>query len=150
MGLFNIFKKKPKNEIIFETNINNNQYEKSKSGELLTETTKQKDNGNINKAIEILREAYKEMDNENIIYGINPYLRLPMYLQQVGRNDEGWRELNELLIKMNKTDNREIFPMDSSIIYDKMRLFLQREGKNKLAIKYGIFSYLFWAIGLYR
>ncbi|MFC1751866.1 hypothetical protein ACFL96_00520 [Thermoproteota archaeon] len=38
--------------------------------------------------------------------------------------------------------------MDLSAIEDKMRLFLQREGKFDRAIISGINSYLYWAIGL--
>ena len=40
--------------------------------------------------------------------------------------------------------------MYQSAIYDKMRLFLQREGSQIPAIAYGVLSYCSWAIGLYR
>jgi hypothetical protein len=43
---------------------------------------------------------------------------------------------------------KTLIPMDHSIIYDKMWLFLQREGKNELAIRFGIFSYISWIVGL--
>ena len=40
--------------------------------------------------------------------------------------------------------------MDHAVIYDKMRLFLQREHRCQEAVKFGIFSHLIWAIGLDR
>jgi hypothetical protein len=40
--------------------------------------------------------------------------------------------------------------MMRSDIYDKMRLFWQREGECSVAVKYGILSHMHWLLGLYR
>lgn len=120
----------------------------SKADNLLKEATAAKQNGDINKAIELLKEAYKEIKKSGVIYSVNTYLRLPLYLQEAGRKDEAWKEFNELIL--SSFSNSEVAPMDHSIIYDKMRLFLQREGKHKKAVRFGLFSYFSWAIGLYR
>jgi len=119
---------------------------------LLKEATSKRKIGDLENAIKLLRKAYKEIEKSSIIYPVNTFLRLPLYLQEVKRNDEAWREFNLLLTKgyPNQMNNSELIPMDHSIIYDKMRLFLQREGKSELAVRFGIFSYLSWAIGLYR
>ncbi len=100
----------------------------------------------------MLREAYQEISTSLIIYPVNTFLRLPLYLQEAHRNDEAWREFNILLTQgyPHQISDPKLIPMDHSIIYDKMRLFLQRENQNDLAIRFGIFSYLSWAIGLYR
>lgn len=39
--------------------------------------------------------------------------------------------------------------MDNSAIYDKMRLFLQRENRMSESVKMGVLSYISWGIGLY-
>jgi len=119
---------------------------------LLKEAAAKKNAGDLENAIRLLREAYKEISKGSIIYPVDTFLRLPLYLQEAQRNDEAWREFNLLLTRgyPNQMNNPELIPMDHSIIYDKMRLFLQREGKGKLAVRFGLFSYLSWAIGLYR
>ena len=119
---------------------------------LLKEATAKKNAGDLENAIKLLRDAYKEIGRGSIIYPVDTFLRLPLYLQEAKKNDEAWREFNLLLTKgyPNQMNNPELIPMEHSIIYDKMRLFLQREGKSELAVRFGIFSYLSWAIGLYR
>jgi len=113
---------------------------------LLIEATQAKQDGDIENAIELLKTAYAKIKEEKIIYGIQTYLRLPLYLQEAGRGDEAWKEFNNLII--SATSDSLVMYMDHSIIYDKMRLFLQREGNNKAAIHYGFLSYFSWAIGL--
>lgn len=76
-----------------------------------------------------------------------------MYLQQAGQNDEAWRTLKTLLNDYGLSDakqNEQIVPMARSVIYDKMRLFWQREGKAQAAVKYGILSHMQWLWGLHR
>lgn len=119
---------------------------------LLKEAIDKRKAGDLENAIKLLREAYKEIGKRSIIYPVDTFLRLPLYLQEAKRNDEAWREFNILLTKgyPSQMNNPELIPMDHSIIYDKIRLFLQREGKSELAVRFGIFSYISWAIGLYR
>ncbi len=121
------------------------------AGDLLKEATSAKKAGNIDKAITILKKAYKAISKDVIIYSPQTFLRLPLYLQEAGKPEEAWKEFQLLLNKgyPNQNNDTQLMPMDHSIIYDKMRLFLQREGKNIEAIKYGIFSNFSWASGLY-
>lgn len=119
---------------------------------LLKEATARKDAGDLSGAIGLLREAYRAIKNIPTIYPVNTFLRLPLYLQQAKRNDEAWREFNSLLTHgyPNQTKSPGLLAMDHAIIYKKMRLFLQREGKSDLAVRFGILSYLSKAIGLHR
>lgn len=119
---------------------------------LLKEATAKKKAGDLETAINLLRDAYQEIGEGSIIHPVNAFLRLPSYLQEAKRTDEAWREFNLLLTKgyPNQKKDPEAIPMDHSIVYDRMRLFLQREGKGELAVRFGIFSYLSRATGLYR
>lgn len=117
---------------------------------LLQQATAEKKSGNIEDAICTLQEAYREISRTSIDYTIDAFLRLPHYLQLANRPDEAWREFNRLLVEgyPNQFRTSELLPMDHSVIYDKMRLFLQREHRSREAVKFGIFSHLLWAIGL--
>ena len=117
---------------------------------LLKEATAKKNLGDINGAIENLREAFKGIEKDSVVYPVKTFLRLPLYLQEAGMADEAWREFNVLLTSgyPNQPKSIEIMSMEHSLVYDKMRLFLQREGKNDAAIKFGVFSYISWAVGL--
>lgn len=117
---------------------------------LLQQSTAEKKSGDIEDAIITLHEAYKEISRTSINYTINTFLKLPLYLQQANRADEAWREFNRLLIEgyPNQPRTAELISMDHAVIYDKMRLFLQREHRYQEAVKFGVFSYLLWAIGL--
>jgi hypothetical protein len=44
---------------------------------------------------------------------------------------------------------KEVTPMEQSIVWDKMRLLLQREGNNDYAVQYAVWAYISWAVGLY-
>ncbi len=119
---------------------------------LLKEATVKKKNGDINSAINILRSVNDKLSSGKMMLPITVYLRLPLYLQEAGRKDEAWSEFNNLVLWVNSKPrySSEVTPMDLSIIWDKMRLFLQRENNNEYAITFGIWSYLSWAIGLYN
>lgn len=132
-----------------------NQPERNKvrsAKDLLKMATEKKESGNVDEAIELLRKAYTAIGNDHIVYSVSTFLRLPLYLQKAGRNDEAWREFNLLLTRVypNQIQNVELLPMEHSQIYDKMRLFLQRENKYDLAIRFGISSFISWAVGLHR
>ena len=116
----------------------------------LREATALKKEGNLDAAIAKLREAYDAIATTNFTYDVKPFLRLPMYLQEAGRNDEAWKELNNLLLGFpNQLQSHEVLPMTHSIIYDRMRLFLQREKKLEKAVLFSMFSYLCWVKGLF-
>ena len=122
-----------------------------KADKLLKEATTKKKSGDINGAIKALRDSYKLLNENSMLYSIQTYLRLPLYLQEAGKSDEAWRKFNHLIMWVNTKPrySPEVTPMDQSIIWDKMRLFLQREGKNDYAVQFAIWAYLSWAVGLY-
>lgn len=84
----------------------------------LKEATVLKKEKKYTEACEKLREAYSSNGSENLM--IEDRLRLPMYLQLAGKNDEGWDELNRLLKKY--TD-----PYSPPIISHQMKVFLKKE-----------------------
>lgn len=111
---------------------------------LLKKATELKNAGKIDAAVETLRQTYSEISKTSVDYGVETFLRLPLYLQAAGRNDEAWREFNFLLThdypnQPMQPGAREYF---ESKIYDKMRLFLLREGKHTLAVSYGALAYV--------
>jgi len=123
----------------------------SEADKLLKEATTKKKSGDINGAIKALRDSYKIINENPTSYPIETYLRLPLYLQEAGKGDEAWSEFNQLIMWVN-TKSRyspEVTPMELSIIWDKMRLHLQREGKNDYAVQFAVWSYISWAVGLY-
>ena len=127
-------------------------YQESKSAKLLKEVTKLKKAGEFCQAIETLKKAYHEIEREGGGHAMQTYLRLPMLLQQAGRPDDAWEEYNRLL-RSDPTgigQSREVTPMFHSQIYNKMRLFLQREGKTKSAVEFGLMSAVSWASGLHH
>jgi hypothetical protein len=137
------------------TQLFNNQPAKTETfsaSDLLKMATEKRDADDLNAAVGLLREAYTAIGNDYVSYPVSTFLRLPLYLQQAGRNDEAWREFNLLLTRgfPNQIKNLELLPMENSQIYDKMRLFLQREKKFDLAVRFGLWSYISWAVGLYR
>lgn len=119
---------------------------------LLKKAAEFKRKGEIGKAVRLLRQAYAEIARGEIIYPVQTFLRLPMYLQELGKPDEAWGEFNRLILEgyPNQMKDPGLIPMDYSIIYDKMRLSLQRESKNDLAVRFGIFSHIYWLIGLHK
>lgn len=119
--------------------------------EFLRQATAKKKAGDMDGAIECLRKAYKQIAKTSINYAVPTFLRLPLYLQHANRNEEAWSEFNSLIANghPNQMRTRELLPMDHSQIYDKMRLFLQREKQFKKAVKFGVLSCLSWAQGLY-
>ncbi|ABW68072.1 hypothetical protein [Desulfosudis oleivorans] len=126
---------------------------KKDPSKLLKQDTSAKKSGNMDEAISLLRKAYKAIAKSDMNSGVDTFLRLPLYLQEANRTEEAWNEFENLLTKgyPNQQPNKypQLLPMDRSTIYDKMRLFLQREGRNDEAVKYGLFSHLSWASGLY-
>jgi tetratricopeptide (TPR) repeat protein len=86
---------------------------------LLMEATALKKEKKYIEACEKLREAYSADGADDLF--IEDRVRLPMYLQLAGKNDEGWDELNRLLARY--ADPR---------IENQMKIFLRKE-KNETA-----------------
>jgi tetratricopeptide (TPR) repeat protein len=119
---------------------------------LLKEATEKKARDDMTGAVESLRQAYKAIARTDIIYGAETFLRLPLYLQAAGRIEEAWQVFQKLLKEgyPNQLHDDGIQPMDKSIIYDKMRVFLEREKRHNEAVKYAVLSHLSWGLGLMR
>lgn len=120
--------------------------------DLLKDATIKKKDGDFDNAVNSLKLAFEKIKKTDISYSVETFLRLPLYLQAAKRNDEAWQEFNNLIAfgYPNQHNYIDIRPYEESIIYDKMRLFLQRENKNEMAILFGIYSYLKVAIALFR
>lgn len=120
--------------------------------ELLKSATAHRAAGRLDKAIADLREAYRGIGKGEVVYPVETFLRLPMYLQEASRPAEAWSEFYTLLQHGFPLMPRDscLLPMFHSSIYDKMRLFLQRQGFPLLACCYGIGSRYASAVGLYR
>lgn len=95
----------------------------SPARDLLKEATVLKKEKKFVQACSKLRDAYSAEGSENLM--IEDRLRLPMYLQLAGQNDEGWVELNRLLAKY--TDE-----FSQPRIEHQMKIFLRKE-KNESA-----------------
>ncbi|MDM8564246.1 hypothetical protein QUF74_01175 [Candidatus Halobeggiatoa sp. HSG11] len=93
--------------------------------ELLKEATQLKKLKKFDEACDKLKEAYSAKGSEELM--TKERLRLPMYLQLAGKNDEGWKILNELNITYT-----DAFSQLS--IVNQMRIFLQKEKKYKHAV----------------
>ncbi|WP_144036951.1 hypothetical protein [Synechococcus sp. MW101C3] len=98
--------------------------------------------GNVPAAVLVLKEAYKKIENSSVSYGIDTYLRLPSYLQKLGRYDEAWGFLNNLLARgyPNQIQNEALILLARSKIYKAMCRLLQHEGKGRTAIIFGAAS----------
>jgi len=123
--------------------LERSEYTPDRSSVLLREATQRKKAGDFDGAVELLREAYREMEREGPQHGAEIYLRLPMMLHLAGRNDEAWAEYNRLLIhppdpRLSKSG----LQVWHSEVYDKMRLFRQREGKHLDAARFGILAFV--------
>ena len=123
----------------------------SESYQLLKDATALKKAGDLEAAISKLREAYAAIERDGEQHNVDPFLRLPAYLQAAGRSDEAWREYNNLIVHgfPNQGNDWSLLTMFHSKIYDKMRLFLQREGKAEQAIVFGVQSLVSWQLGLH-
>lgn len=147
LNLVNEIAIKPnKTNIILKYNYNDD------SADVLLKMATKKRTDNIDEAISFLKRAYCEIAKTKIDYPIDTFLRLPLYLQEAGRPNEALNEFNNLLQNgyPNQHKIKELIPMHESKIYDKMRLFWQREKNPCEAISYGIYSLLLDALGLYR
>ena len=95
-----------------------------------------------NAAVETFREAAALVLRTGTDYGVAPFLRVPRYLQQAGRQEEAWEEFQRLLKGgyPNMQKGKETWYQMESAVYDKMRLFLQREKRLEEAVLYGVRS----------
>lgn len=138
---FFLYKKKEVS-LTFETKVNDDIFRHY--SELMKESTALHKAGKFEDAVDKLKAAYKEAAEKQLTLPIKDYLKLPLYLQKAKQNDEAWAWFNEL-IQQRASDH-----MSLSEIYDKMRLFLQREGNPRDAIKFDVLSRVHWCLGLHE
>jgi hypothetical protein len=118
----------------------------------LKEAAALKDKDDFDGAIQILKRAYEEVKRENLLLSVDAFLRLPVYLQQSGKMKEAWAEFNNLLFKgyPNQPKDQALLATDRSKIFDKMRIFLEREGRLDIAAVYNVFGHLCKGIALHK
>lgn len=121
------------------------------ANDLLKKATQKKRENDIDSAILLLKKAYSEIAKTTIEYPIEVFLRLPLYLQIANRQEEALLEFQNLLENGYVNQNRKAYlmPMDDSVIYDKIRLFLQRNKQYFEAVSYGVYSILLIHYGLF-
>ncbi len=144
VGIVSYFflKKKKVVQLTFETKVNDDLFRHY--SEMVKESTALHKAGKFDEAVDKLKAAYKEAEEKKLTLTVKDYLKLPPYLQKAKRNDEAWAWFNTL-IQQTASDH-----MSLSEIYDKMRLFRQREGNPKDAVKYGVLSRVHWCLGLHE
>jgi len=120
----------------FENDIPSNDYDEMQR--LLKKSTFKKKDDNLNEAIDLLEKAFK-IGGEYMT--IEECLRLPMYLQKAGRNDEGWQKLTKLLNEGKPNSDKYFINLERSIIYRKMSLFKKRLNFYDDALIYKLCSY---------
>jgi hypothetical protein len=98
---------------------------------LLKEASALKKEKKYSEACDKLREAYSVVGENNLT--ISDRLRLPMYLQLAGRADEGWGELNRLIIT-------HVDQYSQISIAAHMAKFLRNEGKYKTAVLFSVWE----------
>lgn len=136
------FFRKKRSKLDIKTTVNDKLFRSY--SKLMKEATVLKKEGDIDQAIVKINDAYKEAEKKGLTLTVNDYLKLPPYLQLAGRNDEAWGFFNKL-IQTSSSD-----PMSLSQIYDKMRLFRQREKAHTDAVKYAVLSNLYRCLGLHQ
>lgn len=132
---------KQSTQLASETRISDVFHEYS---ELVKEASAFNKAGKYDEAVEKLKDAYTEAKKNKLALTVDDYLKLPPYLQKAKKNDEAWALFNTL-IRQVAGDH-----MSLSGIYDKMRLFRQREGIPKDAIKYAVLSRFHRCLGLHK
>lgn len=99
--------------------------------------SKQKAEGNTLQAIHTLKKAVDKMLVDTIEYSAENYLRLPLYMQEVGMVNDALRVLKQY----SQTFNNNPFFMQ--VLEDKTRLILQRENRFIEAIPHGIKAHIY-------
>lgn len=122
-----------------------------KADDLLKQAAARKDAGDLDGAIRLLRDAYDDICRANALFPVEFFLRLPAYLHQAGKAREAWQEFSDLLFLgyPNQTRDIGLVAQDRAKIFDKMRLFLEADGKPDLAAIFGVFSRVCKGIGLH-
>jgi hypothetical protein len=122
-----------------------------RSGELFKLATSRELAEDWDGAIGALREAIVHRELGEFPSGHKTDLRLAQYLHAAGRSKEAWKEFNRLLFKLARAQDYQpaASPMLLAELFDKMRLYLEREGKADAPL-FGTFADVCWRVGLQR
>lgn len=112
--------------------------------QLHREATERQQNGDWNGAIRRLRAANRKAKSDPRVYSLSRYLRLPLFLQKAGYFEEAWYEYHRLLIfgYPNQLSEAGVRWKERAVIYDEMRLALQREERYNEAAIYGALAHV--------
>src|ERR1035438_1581708 len=123
-----------------------------KADAALRRATELRSAGRINEAIAELASFHRHAEDGSVSYPVESFLRLPMYLQLAGRREEAWDQFYKLLKEgyPKQPPDAGVRMAQKSAIYDKMRLFLQRDKNPLLAVHFGILSYAAWLAALFK
>lgn len=130
--LFGLFGSRAKAGVVFSQN--------PKAEAALKRATALKKKGRMDEAIAALRDFRRHAERGEASFGIESYVRLPLYLQAAGRREEAWEEFYRLVNKgyPHQLDDEGCRCKERSTVYDKMRLFLQRDGHKRLAVYFDV------------
>jgi hypothetical protein len=124
----------------------------TRADEWLKEAAALKDADDVDGAIKLLKRAFEEIRRENVLYSVETFLRLPVYLQRAGKMKDAWQEFNHLLFKgyPNQPKDEAILAIDRAKIFEKMRVFLERDGRADVGAVYGVFHLVCKGIALHK
>src|SRR5262249_7979748 len=124
----------------------------TRADEWLKEAAVLRDRDDVESAIRLLRRSYEEIKRDKVLYSIEVFLRLPLYLQQAGKSKEAWQEFNNLLFQgyPNQPKDPLLIAQDRSKIFEKMRQLLDRDNRLDIAGVYGIFGLVCKNISIHK
>lgn len=118
----------------------------------LKEAVQLKDDNDLEGAVKLLRRAFEEIKREKALYPIDVFLRLPLYLQQAGRNKDAWQEFTVLLTHGYPNQPRDVVLIyqERGKVLELMRRYLQHDGREEIANVYEVFGQVCKAIAVHK
>jgi len=123
-----------------------------RADDYLREAAQLKDENDLEGAVKLLRRGFEEIKREKALYAIDTFLRLPLYLQQAGRDKDAWQEFNLLLTHGYPNQPRDVVLIyqERGKVLEKMRWYLQHDGKEAIASVYEIFAQVCKAVAVHK
>jgi len=112
--------------------------------DLLDEGEQRRRMGDLEGAVMCFQAAQKNAQSPHVVSTLEEHLRLPQALQESGQMGEARSEFRKLLEDgyPGQLENPSIQWVERSIIYDRMRLAFEQEGRLQDAAVYAAFSFL--------
>jgi len=122
---------------------------------LFKEATRLKKEGDLDSAITALKSAEEAMSQGAVTYSPETRCKLPLYLQQAGRTHEAITKLHKLLESYPQQWGRPLqtdqwgmaygtTEKSRGVIYDKLRLVLERSKQYREAVPYALLADTYW------